>query len=127
MKPYSAGLRERGIVVACAEDGRLVGEMAAQFRVSASFAHKLRRRMTGSLVALPHRGGPVRLLDAAARAGLSACVARPLDATLDDLRGRPAAAGAPAAGRTTVRQALQALGLRRKKRAFTPPSATPSG
>jgi len=128
MKPYSDDLRER-VVAACAEGGRSVGEVAAHFRVSVSFVHKLRQRQrtTGSLAALPHRGGPAPLLDAAARAELAACVARQPDATLDELRGQLAAAGLPAAGRTTVWQALQALDLRRKKRVATQPSATPSG
>ena len=128
MKPYSEDLRER-VVAACAEDGRSVGEVAAQFRVSVSFVHKVRRRQrtTGSLAALPHRGGPAPLLDAATRAELAACVARQPDTTPDELRGHLAASGAPAVGRTTVWQALQALDLRRKKRACTPPSATPVG
>ena len=128
MKPYSDDLRER-VIAACTEGSHSVGEVAAQFRVSVSFVHKLRRRQrtTGSLAALPHRGGPAPLLDAAARAELAACVARQPDATLDELRGHLAAAGAPAAGRTTVWQALQTLDLRRKKRASTPPSATRSG
>lgn len=128
MKPYSDDLRER-VVAACAEGGRSVGEIAAQFRVSVSFVHKLRRRqrVTGSAAALPHRGGPAPLLDAAARAELAACVARQPDATLDELRGQLAAAGVAAVGRTTVWQVLQGLDLRRKKRVFTPPNATPSG
>jgi transposase len=128
MKPYSEDLRER-VVAACVEGGHSVSEVAAQFRVSVSFVHKLRRRhrTTGSLAALPHRGGPAPLLDAAARAELAACVARQPDATLEELRGQLAAAGGPAAGRTTVWQALRTLDLRRKKRASTPPSATPNG
>lgn len=128
MKPYSEDLRER-VVAACAEGERSIGAVAAQFRVSVSFVHKLRRRQraTGSVAALPHRGGPAPLLDAAARAELAACVARQPDATLDELRGQLASGGAPAVGRTTVWQALQALDLRRKKRASTPPSATPNG
>lgn len=127
MKPYSDDLRER-VVAACAEAGRSVGEVAAQFRVSVSFVHKLRRRQrtTGSLAALPHRGGPAPALNAAARAQLAACVARQPDATLDELRSQLAAAGAPTVGRTTVWQALQTLDLRRKKRVSTPPSATPN-
>lgn len=128
MKPYSEDLRER-VLAACAEGGGSVGAVATQFRVSVSFVHKLRRRQrtTGTGAALPHRGGPPPLLDAAARADLAGCVARQPDATLDELRGQLAACGAPAVGRTTVWQALQALDLRRKKRASTPPSATPTG
>jgi transposase len=128
MKPYSEDLRER-VMAACAVDGLSVGGVAAQFRVSVSFVYKLRRRQrtTGSLAALAHRGGPAPLLDAAARAKRAACVARQPDATLDEWRGQLAAAGAPAAGRTTGWQAWQTLDLRRKKRASTPPNATPNG
>lgn len=106
-----------------------MGEVAAQFRVSVSFIHKLRRRQrtTGTLAALPHRGGPAPMLDVAARAQLAACVARQPDATLDELRGQLAGGGGPAVGRTTVWQALQTLDLRRKKRASTPLNAIPTG
>ncbi len=121
MEPYSDDLRER-VAGACAEAGRSVGEVAAQFCVSVSFVHKRRRqRTTGSLAALPHRGGPAPLLDAAAHAYLAA---EP-DATLAELRVRLVAEGGPAVGQTTAWKALQALDLRRKKRASTPPSATP--
>jgi transposase len=93
--------------------------------VSLSFVNKLlkRQRTSGSLAALPHRGGPSPLRDAAARTQLAACVA----GQLDELRVQLAASGGPAVGRTTVWQGLQALDLRRKKRASTPPSATPNG
>jgi len=128
MKPYSEDLRER-VVAACAEPGRSVGEVAAQFRVSVSFIHKLRRRQrtTGTFAALPHRGGPAPTLDATAHTQLASCVAQQPDATLAELCGQLAAAGGPAVGRTTVWQALQTLDLRRKKRVFTPPSATLTG
>ena len=128
MKPYSVDLRER-IAVACAAEDSSLGQVAARFSVSLSFVNKLlkRQRTSGSLTALPHRGGPSPLLDAAARAQLAACVARQPDATLDALRVHLAASGGPAVGRTTVWQGLQALDLRRKKRASTPPSATPNG
>ena len=128
MKPYSEDLRER-VVAACAEGGRSVGEVAAQFRVSVSFIHKLRRRQraTGSVAALPHRGGPAPLLDAPARARLAACVVAQPDATLAELRAQLAAEGGPVVGQTTAWKALQALDLRRKKRVSTPPSAIPNG
>jgi transposase len=99
--------------------------------VSLSFVTKLRprprQRPRGSLAALPHRGGPAPLLEAAARTHLAACVAQQPDATLDELRVHLAASGGPAVGRTTLWQGLQALNLRRKKRASTPPSAIPNG
>ena len=128
MKAYSIDLRER-VAAACAAPQARIYQVAAQFSVSISFVDKLlrRQRTSGSLAALPHRGGPPPLLDAAARTQLAACVARQPDATLDELRVHLAASGGPAVGRTTVWQGLQALDLRRKKRAPAPPSATPNG
>ena len=126
MKSYSADLRER-VAATCAAGDHPLGQVAARFGVPLSFVNKLRQRTTGTVVALPHAGGPAPLLDSTARAQLAACVARQPDATLDELRVLLAASGGPAAGRTTVWQALQALDLRRKKRVFTPPSATPNG
>lgn len=128
MKPYSEDLRER-IAAACAAGNNSLGQVAAHFSVSLSFVNKLlkRQRTSGTLAALPHRGGPAPLLDAAARVQLAACVAQQPDATLDELRVLLAASGGPAVGRTTVWQALQTLDLRRKKRASTPLNATPNG
>lgn len=127
MKPYSADLRER-IAAACAAGDRSLGQIAAGFSVSLSFVNKLlkRQRTSGSLAALPHRGGPAPLLDASARAQLAACVAQQPDATLAELCVQLAASGGPAVGRTTVWQGLQTLDLRRKKRVSTPPSVTPN-
>ncbi|WP_345060074.1 hypothetical protein, partial [Hymenobacter glaciei] len=121
-------LRER-IAAACASGDSSLGQVAARFSVSLSFVNKLRQRQrtSGSLAALPHRGGPSPLLDEAARTQLAACVAQQPDATLDELRVLLAASGGPAVGRTTLWQGLQALDLRRKKRVSTPPSATPNG
>lgn len=128
MKPYSEDLRER-IASACAARDTSISQIAARFGVSLSFVNKLlkRQRTSGSLAALPHRGGPSPLLDADARTRLAACVARQPDATLDELRGHLAASGGPAVGRTTLWQGLRALDLRRKKRVCTPPSAAPNG
>ena len=67
------------------------------------------------------------LLDAAARAELVACLRQQPDATLDELRVWVAALGGPAVSPATMGRAVQALDWRRKKRASTPPSATPSG
>ncbi|AMJ64720.1 helix-turn-helix domain-containing protein [Hymenobacter sp. PAMC 26628] len=128
MKPYSPDLRER-IAAACAAGNTSISQVAVRFSVSLSFVNKLlkRQRTSGSLAALPHRGGPSPLPDADARPPLAACVARQPDATLDELRGHLAASGGPAVGRTTLWQGLQALHLRRQKRVSTPPSATPNG
>jgi transposase len=126
VKAYSLALRER-IAAACAQPGRTVGAVAAQFSVSVSFVAKLlqRQRQSGSLAALPHRSGPAALLDATARAELVACLRQPPDATLQELRVWVAALGGPAVSQATLGRAVQALDGRRKKRASTPPRATP--
>ncbi len=128
MKAYSLDLRER-VAAACAQPGRTIGAVAAQFSVSVSFVEKLlhRQRTSGSLAALAPRSGPAPLLDAVARAALVACLRQQPDATLDELRVWVAALGGPAVSTATMGRAVQALDWRRKKRASTPPSATPSG
>jgi len=124
MKSYSTDLRER-VVAACAAGDRSIPQVGARFSVSVSFVNKLRQRTSGSVAALPHRGGPAPALEAGARAQSTARVAQQPDATLDELRAHLAACGGPAVGRTTVWQAWQALDLRRKKRASTPLNVTP--
>lgn len=128
MKAYSLDLRER-VAAACAQPGRTIGAVAAQFSVSVSFVEKLlqRQRTSGSLAALAPRSGPAPLLDAVARAELVACLRQQPDATLDELRVWVAALGGPAVSPATMGRAVQALDWRRKKRASTPPSAIPSG
>ena len=127
MKAYSLDLRER-VATACAQPGRTVGAVAAQFSVSVSFVAKLlrRQRQSGSLAALPHRSGPAPLLGPAGRATLAACLRQQPDATLDELCVWVAALGGPHVSPATMGRAVQALDWRRKKRASTPPSATPS-
>ena len=127
MEAYSLDLRER-VAAACAQPGRTIGAVATQFSVSVSFVEKLlhRQRASGSLAALPHRSGPAPLLDAAARAELGACLRQQPDATLDELRVWVAALGGPTVSPATMGRAVQALDWRRKKRASTPPSATPT-
>ncbi|WP_201987730.1 helix-turn-helix domain-containing protein [Hymenobacter rubidus] len=128
MKAYSFDLRER-VAAACAQPGRTVPLVAAQFSVSVSFVEKLlhRQRTTGSVAALPPRSGPAPDLDARARAELRACLHQQPDATLAELCTWLAALGGPAVSQSTLWRAVQALDWRRKKRVSTPPSATPSG
>ena len=128
MKAYSLDLRER-VAAACQQPGRTIGAVAAQFSVSVSFVEKLlqRQRTSGSLAALPLRGGSAPCLDASSRADVVACLRQQPDATMDELRVWVAALGGPAVSVATMGRAVQAVGWRRKKRAFTPPSATPSG
>ncbi len=128
MKAYSLDLRER-VAAACVQPGRTVMAVAAQFSVSVSFVEKLlhRQRTTGSVAALPPRSGPAPYLDAPARDELRACLRQEPDATLAELCIWLAAIGGPAVSQSTLWRAVQALGWRRKKRASTPPNATPSG
>lgn len=128
MKAYSLDLRER-VAAACQRPGATLGAVAQQFSVSLSFVEKLRRqqRRTGSLVPAGGRRGPLPRLDAAARQHVVACVAAQPDATLAELGRQLVAAGVPAVSRISLWQVLQELDLRRKKRVYTPPSATPSG
>lgn len=127
MKAYSNDLRER-VAAACAEAGATNPAVAARFCVSVSFVAKLlqRQRASGSVAALPHRSGPAPLLDTSARAALEACLGQQPDATLEELRVWVAALGGPAVSQATMGRAVQALDWRRKKRASTPPNATPS-
>jgi transposase len=128
MRAYSDDLRER-VVAAYATGECTIGQVASRFAVSISFVDKLlkRQRTSGSVAALPHRGGPTPRLQAVDRQRLAACVAAQPDATLAELRQQLVAAGSPAVGQTVLWQTLQQLDLRRKKRVSTPPSATPNG
>lgn len=127
MQAYSDDLRQR-VAATCASGQFTIEQVASRFVVSVSFVNKLlrRQRTSGSVAALPHRGGPASRLQEADRQRLAACVAAQPDATLAELRQQLVAAGSPAVGQTVLCQTLQGLGLRRKKRVCTPPSATPS-
>ena len=126
IKAYSIDLRER-VAAACAAPGATQTVVAARFCVSVSFVEKLRQRQraSGSVAARPHRSGPAPLLGAAARAELGACLRQQPGATLDELRAWVAALGGPAVSVATTGRA--GAGLAAKKRASTPPNATPSG
>ena len=126
MKAYSLDLRER-VVAACQAGGKQ-GAVAAQFSVSLSFVAKLvhRHRTHGSAAALPPGPGPAPRLDGPALAQLSACLRQTPDATLDELRVWLAAVGGPSMSQSALGRAVQARKWRRKKRASTPPSATPN-
>ena len=127
MKAYSLDLRER--VVAARQAGGSESAVAGQFSVSISFVAKLmrRHRTSGSAAALPPGRGPAPDVDAVALAQLRACLRQTPDATLDELRTWLAALGGPAVSRSALGRAVQKLDWRRKKRAFMPPNATPTG
>ncbi len=127
MRAYSLDLRAR-VATACGAPGHSVGRVAAQFRGSVSLVAKLlhRHRTSGSRAASPLRGGPAPCPDAFARAGLVACQRPQPGATLEELRAWLAALGGPAVSQATLGRAVQTLDGRRKKRASTPPGATPA-
>jgi transposase len=111
MRPYSMDLRER-VAAAVDEGDGSQRQIARLFRVSLSFVSRLlkRRRETGALDPEPHRGGPRRVLDAAARCRLWGLVKDHSDDTLDELRRR----GGFACCTTTIWRALRRHGLTRK-------------
>lgn len=127
MKAYSQDLRER-VAAACAEPGAKIYEVAARFKVSLAFTNKLlrRQRTSGSVAALPARGGPAPRLDAAGQARLQACLRAQPDATLAELGQALLAAQGPCLSRSALWRATEKLGWNRKKKASTPPSAPPS-
>jgi transposase len=94
MQAYSLDLRQR-IVQACAVPGARQVQVAARFCVSVAFIGKLlrRQRHTGSLAALPGRGGRARYLDADAQTWLVAQVEQTPDQRLAELRTAWVAAG----------------------------------
>ena len=116
-------------MLAARQAGATQSAVAAQFRVSVSFVAKLSRRqhLRGSLAALPAGRGPAPALDAAPRSLLGGCLRQTPDATLDELRAWLAGLGRQAVSRSALGRAVRALDWRRKKRASTPPSATPNG
>jgi transposase len=123
MKPYSQDLREK--IVRALEADSTQEEVADRFSVSLSFVEKLWRRWrtSGSCAALPHAGGRRRSLQEH-EAALRKEVARQPDLTLEELRERVRAAGAPAVSLATMCAELQRLDLPRKKSRSTTASAT---
>jgi transposase len=115
MRAYSMDLRER-VAAAVDEGDGSQREIARLFRVSLSFVSRLlnRRRETGDLSPEPHRGGPRRVLDAAARCRLWDLVKDHSDDTLDELRRR----GGFTCSLTTIWRALRRHGLTRKKKSM---------
>jgi len=111
MKAYSADLRER--VLADCDAGMATDDVAAKYRVSASWVRRLkqRRRQTGSTAPRPQRHGPQPGW-AAHREAIVAAVRRAPDATLDELRETLGSA----LSRSALGRAVRALGLTVKKK-----------
>jgi transposase len=112
MRPYSLDLRQRVLAALDAGEGSQP-EIAARFRVSASFITRLirRRRRTGSITPAPHGGGHPPALDRAAQRRLRRLVREQPDATPEELARR---VGVPC-GRMAIFRTLRKLKLTRKK------------
>ena len=86
MEAYPAKVRE--LVLDGYEQGLETEEIAGRFKVSPSWARRVRRRWQehGIRTAVEQKHGPDPLLDAARRRELAALVEQTPDATLDELR-----------------------------------------
>lgn len=122
--PYSLDLR-RKVVQACQRPGQSQRAVAEFFGVSLSFVEGLLRRVrrSGELVPLRRRPGPHPKVDEDACQRLECWLQEQPDLTLAELAERLQADGRPAVSTPTVCRALQRLGLRRKKRPYTPQNA----
>jgi len=116
MQADSLDLRQR--VVAAYENGvETILEVAERFEVSDSFIKKLlrRKRTTGTIAPVGHRGGqPRRLSDKHRKWLLKTVLAEP-DITLSELQERLIDEKNLAASVPTLCRELRALNLRRKK------------
>lgn len=133
-KAYSQDLRAR--VLAAADDGLRVGQIAALLRVSVSYVSKVlsRRRRTGQTTALPQRGHLLPKLASLHEAIRSQVAARP-DATLGELRAWLLTTHQVSASSGLMWKTLDALDLtykknpsvRRSRTARMLPQSAPSG
>jgi transposase len=116
MQAYSLDLRQR--VVSAYENGvETILEVAERFEVSDSFINKLlrRKRTTGEIAPIGHRGGqPKRLSEKHQKWLLKTVLAEP-DITLGELRERLSSEQNISASVSTLSRELRALNLRRKK------------
>jgi len=116
MQAYSLDLRQR--VVTAYENGvETILEVAERFAVSDSFIKKLlrRKRTTGTIAPVGHRGGQPKRLSQKHRKWLLKTVLAQPDITLGDLRQRLLNEHQIAASVPTSSRELRALNLRRKK------------
>ncbi len=116
MQAYSLDLRQR--VVAAYENGvETIIEVAARFEVSDSFIKKLlrRKRTTGEIAPVGHRGGQPKRLNEKHRKWLLKTVLAAPDITLEEVRQRLSGEHQVAASVPTLSRELRALNLRRKK------------
>ena len=117
MKTYSIDLRERIVEAVDNKEGTL-REIAETFKVNKSFIDKLlkQRRETGSIEALPHGGGPSRLIDVEKEVLIGNYVLENIDATLDEICDYLAKKAKLRVSVPTMFRALQRLNLPRKKK-----------
>ncbi len=116
MQPYSLDLRQR--VVSAYENGvETILEVAERFEVSDSFIKKLlrRKRTTGEIAPIGHRGGQRKRLAQRHRKWLLKTVLAEPDITLGELQERLLGEQNLAASVPTLSRELRALNLRRKK------------
>ncbi len=116
MQAYSLDLRRR--VVEAYENGmETIPEVAERFEVSESFIKKLlrRKRMTGVIAPIGHRGGQPKRLSDKDRKWLQKAVLAEPDITLGELQERLLGEQHLLASVPTICRELRALNLRRKK------------
>ena len=120
-KSYSQDLRAR--VLAAADEGARVGQIAQTLRVSVSYVSKVlsRRRRTGEVSARPQRCHLERKLSGLHQAIQDEVAARP-DATLAELRRWLSQTHDTAASDGLMHNTLARLGLTLKKSRCTRPS-----
>ena len=125
MQAYSLDIRQR--VVEAYENGvETIIEVAERFEVSDSFIKKLlrRKRTTGEIAPVGHRGGqPRRLSDKHRKWLLKTVLAEP-DITLGELQERLLSEKNLSASVPTVCREVRALNLRRKKSRWSSVLAT---
>ncbi len=116
MQAYSLDLRQR--VVSAYENGvETILEVAERFEVSDSFIKKLlrRKRTTGTIAPVGHRGGQPKCLSDKHRKWLLKTVLAEPDITLGELQERLLQEKSLTVSVATLCRELRALNLRRKK------------
>jgi transposase len=116
MQAYSLDLRQR--VVSAYENGiETIPEVAERFEVSESFIKKLlaRKRSTGNIAPIGHRGGQQKRLNDRHRKWLLKTVLAKPDITLADLQDLLEKEKSVSVSVPTLSRELRRLNLRRKK------------
>jgi transposase len=121
MQAYSLDLRQR--VVSAYENGvETIQEVAERFSVSRSFIKKMlaRKRSTGNIALVGHRGGQKKRLSDKHRKWLLKTVLAQPDITLADLQERIEKQKSISVSVPTLSRELRRLNLRRKKNLWQP-------